>query len=136
MAGKIVADTIEGTTTTETVGGSAVTIPNSTDTKFVVNGSAKAWIQFVMGTPTISSSLNISTMTDTADGDAAANIISSFASATGYSLTGGGNHYTLGNDVVDNDSASVISYRQFDNSSALADGAGTNSSMTAHGALA
>ena len=98
--------------------------------------AAKVWIQFAMGTPTIQSSFNISSMTDTGTGDAAANITNAFGSATGYSLTGGGNHYTLGNDVVDNDSASVISYRQFDNSAAAADGGGTNCSMTAHGDLA
>ena len=43
MAGKIIADQIEGTTTTETVDGASVTIPNVVDTKYVVNGSAKAW---------------------------------------------------------------------------------------------
>jgi len=109
---------------------------NSIGMSYVAEGSAKVWIQFTMGTPTIQSSFNISSMTDTGTGDAAANITNAFDSATGYSLTGGGNHHTLGNDVVDNDSASVISYRQFNNSSAVADGTGTNSSMTAHGDLA
>ena len=46
MAGKIVADQIQGTTTTETVDGSSVTIPNVIDTKYVVNGTAKVWCAF------------------------------------------------------------------------------------------
>ena len=84
------ADTIQNTS------GGAATLTNQ--------HAAKVWIQFAMGTPTIQSSFNISSMTDTGTGDAAANITNAFDSATGYSLTGGGNHYTLGNDVVDNDS--------------------------------
>jgi len=100
--------------------------------------AAKMWLQFTMGTPTIQSSFNVSSMTDTATGDAAANITNAFSSATGYSLTSGGNHYFLGNDVADNDTASIVSYRQFTNSSSgvLADGTGQNASLTAHGDLA
>ena len=71
MAGKIVADQIEGTTTTETVGGASVTIPNSIDTKYVVNGSAKAWanINGTAATPVFRDSFNCSSLTDNTGGD-------------------------------------------------------------------
>ena len=70
MAGKIIADQIEGTTTTETVGGASVTIPNVIDTRYVVNGSAKAWANMDgdAATPVFRDSLNCSTLTDTAAG--------------------------------------------------------------------
>tara|TARA_R100000654_G_scaffold21198_1_gene42760 strand:- start:11 stop:424 length:414 start_codon:yes stop_codon:yes gene_type:complete len=58
MAGKIVADQLEHSTA------------GSVDTQFVVNGSAKAWINF-NGAGTVASrdSLNISSLTDSAAGD-------------------------------------------------------------------
>ena len=116
------ADTIQST------GGGAVTLTNQ--------HAAKMWLQFVMGTPTIEASFNVSSLTDTGTGDAGVNLTNAFNSATGYSLTGGGNHYTRGNSIEDADSASVVAYRQFNESGTLADGAGTNASLTAHGDLA
>ena len=58
MAGKIVADTLEHSTA------------GSVTTDYVVNGSAKAWVNF-NGTGTIATreSLNVSTLTDNGTGD-------------------------------------------------------------------
>ena len=64
MAGKIVADQIQGTTTTETVDGSSVTIPNVIDTKFVVNGSAKGWCHANQVSVGITDSFNVSSIAD------------------------------------------------------------------------
>ena len=69
MAGKIIADQIEGTTTTETVDGVTVTIPNVIDTKYVVNGSAKAWGHFEGSDTVLDDSLNTSSITDVNPGD-------------------------------------------------------------------
>lgn len=65
MAGRIVADTFEGTSSTETVSGVSVTIPTSVGSKYVVNGTLKAWASTVDSTgTTISNSLNVSSKTD------------------------------------------------------------------------
>jgi len=65
MAGKIVADTFEGTDSTETVSGASVTLPTSVGSKYVVNGTLKAWASTVDSTgTTISNSLNVSSKTD------------------------------------------------------------------------
>ena len=65
MAGKIVADTFEGTSSTETVSGASVTIPTSVASKYVVNGTLKAWASTLDQTGTvISNSLNVSSKTD------------------------------------------------------------------------
>jgi len=80
MAGKIIADQIEGTTTTETVDGASVTIPNVVDTKYVVNGSAKAWCNFEQSTShTVRDSLNISSLNDDGSGLTDTNYASSFS---------------------------------------------------------
>ena len=65
MAGKVIADTFEGTTSTETVSGASVTIPTSVNSKYVVNGTLKAWASTLDTTgSTISNSLNVSSKTD------------------------------------------------------------------------
>ena len=78
MAGKIVADTLEHSTA------------GSLDTQYVVNGSAKAWINF-NGTGTIAArnSLNISSLSDAGTGDYDINISSSFTAAD-YSINASG----------------------------------------------
>ena len=82
MAGKIIADQIEGTTTTETVGGVSVTIPNVIDTKYVVNGSAKAWVNFNgTGTVAINGSFSTSSLTDIDTGDYQINFLSATSDA-------------------------------------------------------
>jgi len=59
MAGKIVADTLEHSTA------------GSLDTQFVVNGSAKAWVNFdgTAGSLSARGSLNSSSLTDNGIGD-------------------------------------------------------------------
>lgn len=65
MAGKIIADTFEGTNSAETVSGVSVTIPTSVGSKYVVNGTLKAWASTLDTTgTTISNSLNVSSKTD------------------------------------------------------------------------
>lgn len=67
MAGKIIADTFEGTDSTETVSGASVTIPTSVASKYVVNGTLKAWAGTIDNTgTTIYNSLNVSSKTDEA----------------------------------------------------------------------
>ncbi len=58
MAGKIIADQIEHSTA------------GSLDTQYVVNGSAKAWINFNgQGTPAARDSFNYSSLTDNSTGN-------------------------------------------------------------------
>ena len=65
MAGKILADTFEGTDSTETVSGGSVTIPTSVGSKYIVNGTLKAWAGSIENTgTTIDNSLNVSSKTD------------------------------------------------------------------------
>jgi len=65
MAGKIVADTFEGTDSIEIVSGASVTIPTSVASKYVVNGTLKAWAGSIDATgTTINNSLNVSSKTD------------------------------------------------------------------------
>ena len=63
MAGKIVADTLEHSTA------------GSVDTQYVVEGSAKAWASAddSSSTDSVRDSLNVSSLTDTAQGDTTIN---------------------------------------------------------------
>ena len=72
MAGKIIADQIEHSTA------------GSLDTSYVVNGSAKAWVNF-NGTGTVSArgSLNTSSITDNATGDYSTNFTNSLDNVNG-----------------------------------------------------
>ena len=78
MAGKIIADTLE------TGAGADIS------TSYVVNGSAKAWVNF-NGTGTIATrnSLNISSLSDAGTGDYDINISSAFTAAD-YSINASG----------------------------------------------
>ena len=67
MAGKIIADQLEH---------SSVGV---VDTKFVVNGSLKSYVNFDQSGPTVSDSLNISSVTDRSTGRASGNFSSSFS---------------------------------------------------------
>ena len=84
MAGKIVADTLEHSTA------------GSVDTQYVVNGSAKAWIN-LNGTGTIATrdSLNISGTTDSGTGTYSASFSTSMGSInyTAVGSVGGDNDY-------------------------------------------
>ena len=64
---------------------------DTVETGYVVNGSAKAWVNLNgSGTIAVRDSLNISTVTDIAEGNYRYNYTSSFA-APNYSVVGGGN---------------------------------------------
>jgi len=83
MAGKIIADTIE------TGAGADIS------TSYVVNGSAKAWVNFnATGTPAARDSLNFSSITDNSAGDFTLNWSSSMANAD-YSITGMTENFTI-----------------------------------------
>jgi hypothetical protein len=70
MAGKIIADQIEHSTA------------GSLDTSYVVNGSAKAWVNFNgSGTVAIQKSHNTSSITDSGTGQYVVNLSSSIDSA-------------------------------------------------------
>lgn len=103
MAGKIVADTFEGTDATETVSGASVTIPTSVGSKYVVNGTLKAWAGTLDFTgTTISNSLNVSSKSDEAsDGEFNYTLIASAqeemdASAFGAIASGGDRNIRIG----------------------------------------
>ena len=77
MAGKIIADQIQSTTA------------GTLDTKYVVNGSAKAWMHYRATTPnTVLNSLNTSSVTDNATGDFRQNFVSSFSTINACVVTG------------------------------------------------
>jgi hypothetical protein len=84
MAGTIVADTLTHSTA------------GSLTTDYVVNGSAKAWVNF-NGTGTIATrdSHNVSSLTDNATGDHTINVSSSLGNIN-YAVTCGGG-YAYGN---------------------------------------
>jgi len=67
MAGKIVADTLEHSTA------------GSVTTDYVVNGSAKVWVQFDQSDNGVDGSLNVSSVTDNGVSDITNNFSSSFA---------------------------------------------------------
>jgi hypothetical protein len=58
---------------------------------YVVNGSAKAWVNFTGATATINNSLNVSSLTDHGTGDFVVNIASDFSTANSLSATYGVN---------------------------------------------
>jgi len=91
MAGKIIADQIEGTTTTETVGGASVTIPNAIDTKYVVNGSAKAFEIHDGDSVNVIESFNISSITDGTDGICSPVFITNMRTTEYFSVGSTGN---------------------------------------------
>jgi hypothetical protein len=78
MAGKIIADQIEHSTA------------GSLSTEYVVNGSAKAWVNFNgSGTVAIRDDLNLASLTDNGTGDYTLNFSNSMGNAN-YSVVCGG----------------------------------------------
>ena len=76
MAGKIIADTLEHSTA------------GSLDTSYVVNGSAKAWVNFNgTGTVAIRDSFNVSSLTDVTTANYSVNYASAMNTAN-YSVGG------------------------------------------------
>ena len=74
MAGKIVADTLEHSTA------------GSVTTDYVVNGSAKFWVQHSGDSPTVDASFNHSSLTDNGSGDYTYTFTNSFSDGF-YPLT-------------------------------------------------
>ena len=88
MAGTIIADTLTHSTA------------GSVTTDYVVNGSAKAWINYNQRAPSVRDSFNLSSATDVSAGIATMNWSNSFSNAT-YSpnVMGDGDatsHYSSG----------------------------------------
>ena len=76
MAGKIVADQLEHSTA------------GSLDTQFVVNGSAKAWVNFTTsGSTSDLDSVNVSSLTDNGTGDTTITYVNAISSDN-YSSVG------------------------------------------------
>ena len=110
MAGKIIADTIE------TGAGADIS------TSYVVNGSAKAWVNFNgTGTVVIRGSVNVSSLTDNGTGDYTVNVNSAFADVNFTLATAQGSASAgLHRDRMFNenaDSRTVSSARMISNSS-------------------
>ena len=80
MAGKIVADTLEHSTA------------GSIATNYVVEGSAKQWVDFSMAGTTARDSLNLSSLTDSATGKFHASASSAFNNVN-YAVQYSGNVY-------------------------------------------
>ena len=88
MAGKIIADQIQHSSA------------GSLDTQYVVNGSAKAWVNLdATGTPSARDSLNLSTITDNSAGDFTLTWSSSLANAN-YSVSGMGENFNISSSTT------------------------------------
>ena len=93
MAGKIVADTLEHSTA------------GSIATNYVVNGSAKAWLQFQMfSSNTINDSFSISSLTDIGAGDFTLTTTSAFGN-TAFCMCGTSSRALIIQDRSTRDSA-------------------------------
>ena len=88
MAGKIIADTLEHSTA------------GSLDTQYVVNGSAKVWVNFdgSSGT-TVRDSLNVTSVDDDGNGDYGVNFVSSMSN-NDYAMTGSASLSAFANNDV------------------------------------
>tara|TARA_Y100001938_G_scaffold140758_1_gene209427 strand:- start:31 stop:435 length:405 start_codon:yes stop_codon:yes gene_type:complete len=77
----------------------------SVDTDFVVNGSAKLFLEFDHTTNTLNNSLNVSSVTDSSTGKFIPVFTNSFSSATNYSCVGMCRSYNM---IVDTDGNSKV----------------------------
>jgi hypothetical protein len=98
MAGKIIADTLEHSTA------------GSVTTDYVVNGSAKAWIDIPSGAASINDSFNVSSLDDDATGAFGVNVTNSFSNAFHAPTTGVENTSSTGlfNCVIESKTTSAI----------------------------
>ena len=115
MAGKIVADEIQHSTA------------GSLDTQYVVNGSAKAWVNFNgTGTVAIRDSLNATGLVDHGTGDYSVTISNAF-SAVNYAIFGtagaGATHaaVVMSPYALSTQTTSAMRSRNFGSASALQD---------------
>ena len=124
MAGKIIADTLEHSTA------------GSLSTEYVVNGSAKAWVNFNgTGTIAILSSLNTASLTDRGTGEYTANYSSNMSDANAvkfFSADGdnSSNYARIGTMQGPATSSSAKVNCHLSNSTTLADMARVNLSVT------
>lgn len=120
---------------------STLTVSNISDatttvgTSYVVNGSAKAWVNFNgTGTIAVQNSLNVTSLTDNGTGSYTVNTTSSFSAADFVvSVTSSGRNYTnlqLGSEMTSS------SFRTDIDDSSLADVDRDYVLCTAHGDLA
>ena len=80
--GKIKADTLEHSTA------------GSVDTQYVVNGSAKQWLQYNQETPAVTGSFNVSSVSDDSTGNFTTSLTNSVSSTSDVAVTGLSNHDT------------------------------------------
>ena len=121
MAGKIIADTLE------TGAGADIA------TSYVVNGSAKAWVDFQGSASTISplASLNVSSLDDDGTGRYGVNLTSAMSSADYVCLTGGNQYHNV---TANSQTTTSWDIEQYNNSHSAADASVSNGAI--HGDLA
>ena len=124
--GKIKADTLEHSTA------------GSLDTKFVVEGSAKAWVNYNQATPIVNSSLNNSSVTDSSAGRFNVNFTSVFSGAneynwSGMSQSGSGTAYNSTIQMDGTPTTAFGSYETVFNNNTFSD---LSNGVTIHGDLA
>jgi len=130
MAGKIIADQIQGTTTSETVSGGSVTIPNVIDTKFVVNGCTKGYEVHDNDETAVLESINISSITDGSTGICSPVFINNMATID-YSTMGGVGHESTSTRIITSTrfdaeaTTSTYTYRTTNSAFSVADGKNT-----------
>ena len=119
---------------------STLNVSNITDgtttggTSYVVNGSAKAWVNFFGGTPiSIRNSFNTSSLTDNGIGDYLTNYTNSF-SATDYVCSTAAYQESRGNAMAWPNNVSSNVNRIYDDAGSTADAAVVQSAI--HGDLA
>jgi len=111
----------------------------SLDTNYVVNGSAKAWVNYNQATPTTVDSFSVSSVTDSTTGQYKINVSTAFNNS-GYSCSGtakGEAGVSLGRISEDHDNSRTTSQMPII-TSRTSDGAYRDlvSSATIHGDLA
>jgi len=119
---------------------STLNVSNITDgtetlaTEYVVNGSAKAWVNFNgTGTAAINNSFNISSLVDAGTGDMDVTVTNAFSS-NHYVTTGSNFWSSRGNQIAADNTASMFNVDQYDDAGSRSDSG--KSYCTCHGDLA
>ena len=107
---------------------------DTVETGYVVNGSAKAWIKFIMaGTAAINNSLNVSSLVDAGTGDFDITVTNAFNS-NHYVTTGSNFWSSRGNQIAADNTASMFNVDQYNDAAGRTDSG--KSYCTCHGDLA
>ena len=116
---------------------------DTVETGYVVNGSAKAWVNFTGSTTTINSSLNVASLSDHGTGDFTVNISNAFLSGSSLSATYGANpasgsakNFSCGPLYTRTTTASAISWACEDSNGAAYDNSIYGNHMAVVGDLA